>query len=115
MDPVDSNLAVCEAGFSGYLEARNLLRIRPLRRMYPLEDRMGRSELAHCHDCNDRDHRMHLPQLKNNRALGCDSDIVENQSYRSGCDIQGRKYCDHHCHMAQESLESEEWPSLMER
>lgn len=128
MDPVDSNLAVCEAGLSGHQEVRNLLRIRPLRRIYPSEDRTGRSEVAHCHGCNDRNHRM-TPcygcdnrdhwmrpcQLKNYEASGCDSDMVENQSYQSGCDIQGQGYYDHHCHMVQESLESEEWPSVMER
>lgn len=141
MDPVDSNLAVCEAGLSGHREVRDLPRIRPLHRMYPSEDRTGRSELAHCHGCNhrnhrmspcygcnnrdhwvrpcyrcdNRDHRMRPCQLKNNVALGCDSDMVENQSYQSGCDIQGRGDYDHHCHMVQGSLESEGWPSVMER
>lgn len=128
MDPVGSNLAVCEGDLSGHREARVLLCIRPLHCMYPSEDHMGRSELADGHGCNDRDHRMspcygynnrhhrmRPCQSKNNRALGRDSDMVESRSYQSGCDIQGQGYYDHHCHMAQESHGSEEWPSVMER
>lgn len=41
--------------------------------------------------------------------------MTENQSYQSSCDIQDRGYYDHHSHMAQEFLGSEEWPSVMER